>query len=40
MGANPRVEQLKVLQSHKLENIILGWKVMPGTNTLAYFEHL
>ncbi len=31
-GAYPRVEHLKVANSR------LGWKGLPGTNTLAYYE--
>jgi len=41
-GAYPRVEHLKGVK-HKYAlalptNIRLGWKGLPGTNALAYFE--
>jgi hypothetical protein len=39
-GAYPRVEHMKGA-SHWVgpANIILGWKGLPGTNTLAYYEN-
>ncbi len=42
-GAHPRVEHLKgasLGQAPALTtNITLGWKGLPGTNTLAYSEN-
>ncbi len=43
-GAHPRVENLKGaslwLAAALFTNIRLDWKGLPGTNTLAYYEHL
>jgi len=43
-GAHPRVEYLKgasLRQAPALPaNIRLGWESLPGTNTLAYYQHL
>ncbi len=36
-GAYPRVEHLKACSLPA--NIRLGWKGLPGTNTLAYYEN-
>ncbi len=42
-GAHPRVEHLKCSSLRKAlalpANIRLGWKGLPGTNTLAYYEN-
>jgi hypothetical protein len=42
-GVYPRVEHLKVASltwaQALFANIRLGWKVEPGTNALAYYEH-
>jgi hypothetical protein len=42
-GAYPRVEHLKVASHGKTlalsANIRLGWKGLPGTNTLAYYKN-
>jgi hypothetical protein len=42
-GAYPRVELLKGPSLRwagaTLTNIRMGWKGLPGTNTLAYYEH-
>jgi len=39
-GADPRVDHLKGASLANLpENIRLGWKGLPGTNTLAYYEN-
>jgi len=44
LGAYPRVENLNgasLGQALALsENIRLGWKGLPGTNTLAYYKNL
>jgi hypothetical protein len=37
--AYPRVENLKGASALPA-NIISGWKGLPGTNTLAYYENL
>jgi hypothetical protein len=39
-GAYPRVEHLKGLPALSAlpANIRLGWKGLPGTNALAYYE--
>jgi hypothetical protein len=43
-GAYPRVEYLKSTSLGDalalLANIILGWKGLPGTSTIAYYKHL
>jgi hypothetical protein len=43
-GAYPRVEQLKGASLAKalalLENFRLGWKALPRTNNLGYYDHL
>jgi hypothetical protein len=36
-GAYPREEHLQTLAV--LGNIRLGWKSLPGTNTIAYWAH-
>jgi hypothetical protein len=40
-GANPRLENLKIASHRQVlaitANIRLGWKGLPGTNTLAYY---
>ncbi len=42
MGAYPRLEHLKGASLRKAvalpANIREGWKYLPGTNTLAYYE--
>jgi len=42
-GAYPREEHLKVVSLGQapalLANIRLGWKGLPGTNTLAYYKN-
>jgi len=42
-GAYPRVEHLKGssigLAPALPTNLRLGWKFLPGTNTLAYYEN-
>jgi hypothetical protein len=39
-GAYPRVECLKGYAQALLANFKLGLKVLPGTNTLAYYEYV
>ena len=42
LGAYPRVENMKGVSLGKAlalpANIRLGWKGLPGTNTLAYYQ--
>jgi hypothetical protein len=46
LGAHPIVEHLQLqgaslgYASALFTNITLGWKGLPRTNTLAYYEHL
>jgi hypothetical protein len=41
-GAHPRVEHMKIASLRQTlmlpTNISLGWKGLPGTNILAYYE--
>jgi hypothetical protein len=43
LGTYPRLDQLKDaslgLAPASLSTIILGWKDLPGANTLAYYNH-
>jgi len=39
-GTYPRVEHMKGASLDLPTYIRLGWKGLPGANTLAYYEHL